>query len=48
MYDAALAAAHRTEVERPARLFHTLGGGHGAQTKFLDAQQPIIVCVEAQ
>ena len=46
--DAPLAAVHRIEVERPARLLHLFGGGHGAQAQLLNPQHPIIVGVEAQ
>ena len=48
MNDAPLAAAHGTEVERPLRLLHPFGRGERADPKLFDAQEPVIIGVEAQ
>jgi hypothetical protein len=46
MYDSALAAAHRAEEKRLARLLHLVASRLRGQPQFLNAQKPVIVSVE--
>ncbi len=48
MNDAPLAAVHGAEVEWPPGLLHSVRRGGRAQPQLLDAQQPVIIGVEAQ
>ena len=48
MNDTAFAAGHWAEVERLAGLFHTVGRRNRAHAQFFNAEQTIIVRIEAQ
>jgi hypothetical protein len=44
--DAALAAVHGIEAERRSGSLDLVGRGEGAHPQFLDAQSPVVICVE--
>lgn len=47
MQDPAFAAVHGIKAERLLRGLHAFGGLRGARPQFLDAEQPVVIRIEA-